>query len=668
MRAQQRRASRPARAAHASAAAVRLWFEAHDLCLLELGRLTPAHVSARVDGPRLPRPGERGLLHVQLGARQLAPIAAAVRALNQATRWLELELPGVDLETGLALAGAACAAARTRAQVEQNQGHAHREELEDETARSAALRFLVESAAVGTVETPRGPCKLTALRFDASSQELVWQRTGPLPATPFLITVEGYNTLYRIPVRSCRAEGEQLCSARPPWIESVRSRRARRARAGDGVRIKFDHPLWPELRVERRLLDLTQRGLSFEASNARECVYPGLVIPRLMVETSDGDEIALRALVVSTRGGHAASFGCEVSPAGVEDAARWLKLCEQRLFPGTRRGAAEVWSVYHASGYFGLSDTLEGAFDHLRADYVNASRALSAAPELGCQASWPASGRPTATVTNLRLTPSCWFSYHLAARPDEAMSARSADVLRDLYRQYIEHCLATAGARWQMAYVQHSAHWSMRVHVDIPRRYAARGEALVQEFRALEVRTVGRVAAPASSPCARRAEPAEREQLLRRLQQTLPPIYFDALDYAPERFCMEAFRAQWARHGLERDRELLVASEAGEPLAAGVVECAQPGLHLFGLLDTLRMYALSPAGERAFPSLLELARGWFRERGRRSFCYLEEQGRLAPDGRLIKHMSPAFLTLLSVERLPEMLEHLYLDTARTGSR
>lgn len=658
MQIRQPRAARPAGPRLAAQRAPSAWFESHDLFLLESALLSPARVWARVDGPRLPSPTQRGRLHVQLGAQRLPAIEAQVRAVQRAERRLELDLLNVGVEVGIALAGAACEAAR-----EGDATPAHREQLEDEAGRAAALRFLVESASTGEVQTAQGPCRLTALHFDPDSREVTWHCSGPAPAAPFLVLVEGYNALYRIPVPACHLEGERLRTAPPPWIETARSRRARRMRARAGMNVVFDHPLWPELRVRRALLDLSQRGVSFAALEARECVYPGLLIPRLVVETDAGESIALRAMVTSVRGDATPSFGCEVSPASAEDAARWRSLCDQSLFPSTRRGAAEVWSVYHASGYFGLSETLEGAFDHLRADYMKAARALSGAPELGCQASWPAQGRPKATVTNLRLTPSCWFSYHLAAQPDETLAARSAQVLRDLYRQYIEHALATPGARWQMAYVQRTAHWSMRVHVDIPRRYTEGGGALVQEFRALEVRTVGRTDAP-SGAHARRASADERQQALRCLARTLSPIYVDALDYAPERFAMEEFRALWARHGLERERELLIALDAGELVAAGVVECAEPGLHLFGLLDTLRLYALSSDGERAFPDLLQLAREWFRERGRRTFCYLEEQGQLAADGRLVKPLSPAFLTLLSVERLPEMLEQLHLETAR----
>jgi hypothetical protein len=84
---------------------------------------------------------------------------------------------------------------------------------------------------------------------------------------------------------------------------------------------------------------------------------------------------------------------------------------------------------------------------------------------------------------------------------------------------------------------------------------------------------------------------------------------------------------------------------------------------LFGLLDTLRMYALAPTGERAFEGLLVGARAWFRQHNRRSFCYLEEEGELSADGTDVKLMSRAMMTLLSVERLPEMLEHLHSETA-----
>ncbi|MET0593480.1 MAG: hypothetical protein ABW133_12320, partial [Polyangiaceae bacterium] len=425
--------------------------------------------------------------------------------------------------------------------------------------------------------------------------------------------------------------------------------------------------LWSHWRVEREVLDLTLEGLSFRALDGEDPVFPGMSSTSFFVVCRRGRSIRMQATVRSYRWFAEQGtwgFGCMVEPATPADGDLWQKLCEAHLFPTTRRGAAEVWSVFRASGYFGLSETIEGDFEHLRHAHVRASKALAAAPHLGVQSTWPATGEPRATVANLRLYENSWFSFHLAVQPDQALATRSGQVLRDLYRQYVEHCVSRKGARWQIAYVQKSAHWSMRLHVDLPRKYAATGHAYVKEFRAYDVRTTGNATAPRTGWRVQSATSRDVLELLPRLIAKLDAPYCDALDYAPGLFELDRVKAEWAQFELERDRKLLVAYDGDGPLALGVVECAEPGLHLFGLLDTLRLYALREDGSLAFDALLDEARVWFRERGRRTFCYLEEEDGAAhgPD-RGTKLMSEAYFTLLSVERLPEMLERVHCDTA-----
>jgi len=552
--------------------------------------------------------------------------------------------------------------------------YAFRETLHEPADIRAALRLLVERKATATVDEGGRVVRLQADSYDDATAEMTFRLLGAAPRPPFVIVASGYNALYRLLVRRMRTEPGLLCVGLPEAVERVRSRRSQRVSIAEDLRVSFDHPLFPERRVVRPVLDLTHDGLSFAADASCGALDAGIDIPFMLVERANGDVIGLRARIKNRRatGGQVGSqsalaYGCTIEAQGTRDAERWRATCDELLFPHTRRGAAEVWSVYRESGYFGLSDTLDG-FDHLRAQYVEASRALSSAPELGCQSSWPARGPAVATVTNLRLYPSCWFSYHLAVRPERAVATRVSEVLRELYRQYIEHSLTLPGARWQMAYVQHSAHWSMRVHVDVPRRYHARGDSLVHAFRALQVRTVGAHAGqrPAALSVAI-ASDLDVEQSMRAVRMRRPDSYCDALEYSadPDRFHLLDLKRAWAHSGMERERDLLVAKKDGAIVAVGVVEAAQPGLHLFGLLDTLRMYALAPDGAQAFDTLLDGARAWFRQHNRRSFCYLEEEGELAADGADIKLMSRAMMTLLSTERLPEMLEQLHSETAMT---
>jgi hypothetical protein len=541
------------------------------------------------------------------------------------------------------------------------------ETITDPSAIEAVVRFLVERRARASVSTSAGVIELEARPAPAPDALAFALSHGALPTAPFVITATGYNAQYRISVRGARVEDGKLLLPMPTVIEQVRARRSQRVSIEQGVRVSFDAS--DGQRVERRVLDLTHTGLSFSADARCAALEPGAEIPLLLLERPSAEPIALRATVKSRRIGldGASTIGCSIEPLGERQSALWWAACDALLFPNTRRGAAEVWSVYRDSGYFGLSDTLDG-FDHLRPSYIEASRALSSAPELGCQARWPSRGPAVATVTNLKLYPSCWFSYHLAVRPEGAV--RAPEVLRELYRQYVEHSLALPGTRWQMAYVQESAHWSMRVHVDIPRRYCAPGEALIHEFRALQLRTSGSLPPPPPGVVVGVASEIEIEASMRALAERRPKAYCEALEYAPdaERFRLAELSRAWARHGMERARELLVARRNGEIVAIGVLEAAQQGLHLFGLLDTLRLYSLERDVEpkrraAAFDALIDHARVWFRQHGRRSFCYLEEEGELPADGQDIKAMSRALLTLLSVERLPEMLEQLYQQTA-----
>ena len=57
----------------------------------------------------------------------------------------------------------------------------------------------------------------------------------------------------------------------------------------------------------------------------------------------------------------------------------------------------------------------------------------------------------------------------------------------------------------------------------------------------------------------------------------------------------------------------MIAYEGNVRTALAVVEVAELGVHIYGLLDCLRMYPLRPGGERAFASLLYEAWAFFRQ-------------------------------------------------------
>src|SRR5690606_8206527 len=103
-----------------------------------------------------------------------------------------------------------------------------------------------------------------------------------------------------------------------------------------------------------------------------------------------------------------------------------------------------------------------------------------------------------------------------------------------------------------------------------------------------------------------------------------PAQYLQALDLCEARINLAAARARWGAAGLERDRQIFVAYQGRERMAAAVVESASEGAHLYGLLDCLRLYPLRSGGEGGFRALLNAAHAWFAARGRQQFTYLEE--------------------------------------------
>jgi hypothetical protein len=113
-----------------------------------------------------------------------------------------------------------------------------------------------------------------------------------------------------------------------------------------------------------------------------------------------------------------------------------------------------------------------------------------------------------------------------------------------------------------------------------------------------------------------------------------------------------------------RAREMLVARENGRPGAAAVLEAAEPGLHLFRLLDVVRLYPLGARGLERLPDLLGVAASWYLKRGLGAFVLFDEHG-IELD-RVTGHaidLGWADLSIMAHELVPELLEECLLAVA-----
>ena len=130
----------------------------------------------------------------------------------------------------------------------KTRNYAFREDLCDPQEIRAVLRLLVERCASATVTEGGRTLRLQADGYDDATAEMTFRMLGAPPRPPFVIVAAGYNAVYRLLVRSMRTDDGRLWIGVPEAIERVRSRRVKRVSVAEGLRVSFDHPLFPERR------------------------------------------------------------------------------------------------------------------------------------------------------------------------------------------------------------------------------------------------------------------------------------------------------------------------------------------------------------------------------------------------------------------------------------
>lgn len=490
------------------------------------------------------------------------------------------------------------------------------------------------------------------------------------PEAPFVLEIEGYDSLHRFEVRRAVRIGEHVAVAVPEAIAQVRHRRARRAPAPAGFVATFRHPAFPDHVIRRPLLDLARGGICTELRPELDLLVPGLKIRDLVVTTPTGATLCFDASVRvlhPPRDGRPPGVGLQLTPSSAADARRWDQIVGDVLNPATQLGATwseHSWELFGESGYFSLSGKSQAHFGALKVPFATAVRKIDAAPALGCQVSWPSERGIEASLSMLKPYTHTWFGFQMAKRPgDPTDGTPGKDVLRDIHLRAYEHAAADPALRWVWGVVQASAKWSKLVHQDLPQRYVDDGMACILPFHAVEVDAIARAAEVPGLELGP-ATAADEARLLDHVARNRPWVYREAFDLVPERFALGSIREAWSGAGLTRERALLVARRDGVAVAAALVESADPGLHLFNLLDVVRLFALAPGGEDSFRPLVGAAAAWYRARGRTGFtCLLEEGDPACLDGLPARPLGQAYHTLLAAELVPSLLEHVHEVTA-----
>lgn len=532
--------------------------------------------------------------------------------------------------------------------------------------------ILATAAALGSPALLRRGDMASPLRLETLEPEggvLHWSGLTVDPgADAWEVEVFGHGCVYRMLLSGEAVEPGTWVTALPRQLIQVRRRAHRRAPAPSDLRVRLPLPGW--LGREREAVDVSLHGLALRVG-AGERLPPGRVLQPIELRTAAGEAVSLRGEVrhVSARSDGELQCGFQVTPLTDGDAERWQALVARALHPTTCTDGSRVeahWQLFIDSGYFNLAGRSAESFEARRRSFVELGRRAGSMGSVLTEVVWPSERGVEATLSAMKPYRSVWMVHQLARRQDATHFERlRGQMLREVYAHCVEHAQRDRGFRWLAAYIESTVPFTFRAHVGFSDRMAATGRTLLLPMRMIEIEC-------AHSPGPLRtglelgpATEAERRLLVERIALTRPACYAEALDLRWETLDLRDVSREWQAVGLERERHLLVAREGAKPVAVAVLESGPPGTNPFGLLDSVRLFALSPRARQAYPALMDGARRWFAQRGRDGFTFLAEEADdvealglhdAAPDAK-------PFLWIIPADLAPEFLEHIHEQTA-----
>lgn len=508
-----------------------------------------------------------------------------------------------------------------------------------------------------------------AEHFDKYDGVIGWRAEGPLPSTPFAMEAFGYSSVLYFRVEKAWMEQGLWMMSLPQELTRYRHRWLRRAPTNIESHLSFEHPLWPQIRVHRTMLDVSYEGLSFITEPGEDLLYPGMRIPCMEVEMPGRASVKLFAEVRNISGSsRGRRCGLWVSPIGQDQALAWRELVEEQMHPRTRVSGdwnPGTWELFEKSGYFRLSGKEPLKFAKLKGQFNEAQSKLEGQLRIGYRAVKPMAGGVEATLSALKPYAGSWLAHQLARQQspsaDKKVSAREA--LRDIYLRAFEPAQMDADVKWFFAYCEANVRWIRFINFDFAQWYEHTGQSAVLPFRLME----GDVdnAWPAIPDGIEVADitAEERLQFFAHLEKTKPLAYREALDLVPERFDLASTQALWSTAQLTRERSVMVARSKGKAVAVAILETAHMGLNLFHVLDGVRIIPLQDEGlpevQDAMLALLTRAADWYKERGRSVFVhYVEAQVVEYAERAALADLGEGKLWIISHTLLPEFLEHL----------
>jgi hypothetical protein len=531
----------------------------------------------------------------------------------------------------------------------------------------------------GMARSALGDVELAAALFDKYDARVAWEvRGGVLPSGPFSLEVYGFSSVLHFEVPGGAVYEDGLWSVPlPTELVRYRHRRLRRAPAWGGCTARFAHPLWPQVRVERELMDISYEGLSFSTEPGEDLLYPGLELPEMEVGLPGREPVVVRAEVRNITGTAVGRrCGMKVEARG-ENSQAWRGLVEELSHPNTRVSGAwdqGTWNLYERSGYFRLSGKTPADFERMKAEYHDAHARLEKKPRVGYRVVRPVPQSETveASLSWLKPYSGSWMAHHLARHlpAGERCRGTAREALRDIYLRGFEPAQTDPEIKWFLAYCEANVRWVRFTAIDFAEWYQHTGQACVLPFHLMEADARRAWVMPEGFTL---GEPTAEEKgvMFERLERTRPVAYRESLDLVPERFELGGLKRQWSDARLERERHVLVARKDGRAVAVGIMEAAHAGLNLFHVLNGLRIIPLVdaslPEAQEAMLALLAGAAGWYRARGLDVFIhYVEEEHRDYLQQAKLTDLGEGRIWILSAHLLPDFIEHLCEATTPRG--
>jgi hypothetical protein len=459
-----------------------------------------------------------------------------------------------------------------------------------------------------------------------------WDYDGPPWPRGSICEIAGPLSLYRFTLDAGTFVDGQIDAPAPQSIARVRTRREVRHQAPPDTVVRFRGPggrpvVWSAE-------DVSRGGLAFAPSASFGDIRAGDVIANAVVEWRGRLRVRMDLHVrhVSEHDGSGRRVaGAQIEFASSDDARHWGTEVDGLTESTTRADGSwthDLWELYERSGYFGLSNKTPAEFEFLREVFEQSSRKLARAPDLGTQIVWPSTRGIESSVSLVALNHHAIFLYHVARRHgNPPVGSTGRTILHDVYSRAIGWIAASPVAKWLVVWVQDAGDFSKKLHLDFVRQQSDHAHAGIERFRALEVSAqlasetrVSTTLRPSLRPGAwttRAARFEDSVEIGAAIAARLPSCVVEALGLTQP---FERRWSAWDDSSLLRGRDIVVAERDGLIGAVAVIECAEDGIHLYGLLDVMRVIPV-----RDFPgateALLAHAREMFQQIGKRTFIF-----------------------------------------------